>query len=80
MTLKAVSTNSHECVLSNLPLQHALRHDADLPRQGADIFGFNVDKQNNITYREWAPNAVEAYLIGDFSMAPPPSRRFYFDD
>jgi 1,4-alpha-glucan branching enzyme len=32
-------------------------------------FGLNVDKDGNVTYREWAPNAKEAYLIGDFSMS-----------
>lgn len=26
-----------------------------------------MDGNNNITYREWAPNAKEAFLIGDFS-------------
>jgi 1,4-alpha-glucan branching enzyme len=26
-----------------------------------------VDKDNNVVYREWAPNATEAYLIGEFS-------------
>lgn len=30
-------------------------------------FGFNVSANGEIVYREWAPNAVEAYLIGDFS-------------
>ena len=35
--------------------------------QGTEKFGFNVDKNNNITYREWAPNATQAFLIGDFS-------------
>ncbi|KAM0245972.1 hypothetical protein ACHAQJ_010390 [Trichoderma viride] len=35
--------------------------------KGTDIFGFNVDEKNNITYREWAPNAEQAYLIGDFN-------------
>ena len=28
-----------------------------------------MDKQNNITYREWAPNAAEAFLIGEFSIS-----------
>lgn len=28
--------------------------------------GFNVD-ENGIWYREWAPNAVKAFLFGDFS-------------
>ncbi|KAI8625886.1 alpha amylase [Xylariaceae sp. FL1651] len=35
--------------------------------RGAEIFGLNVDKDNNIVYREWAPNAVEASLVGDFN-------------
>lgn len=35
--------------------------------QGYKKFGLNVDAQNNIHYREWAPNAQQAYLIGDFS-------------
>ncbi|KIH94990.1 1,4-alpha-glucan branching enzyme [Sporothrix brasiliensis 5110] len=35
--------------------------------KGAEIFGLNVDKDNNITYREWAPNATQASLIGDFN-------------
>jgi len=35
--------------------------------QGFDKFGFNVDGNNTITYREWAPNAKEAFLIGDFN-------------
>lgn len=29
--------------------------------------GFQVDDQGGVRYREWAPNAVEARLIGDFS-------------
>ncbi|KAI9155323.1 1,4-alpha-glucan-branching enzyme [Paramyrothecium foliicola] len=35
--------------------------------KGTEKFGFNVDNNNNIVYREWAPNAAEAYLIGDFN-------------
>ncbi|KAL6852231.1 hypothetical protein J3F83DRAFT_764845 [Trichoderma novae-zelandiae] len=35
--------------------------------KGTDIFGFNVDEKNNVIYREWAPNAEEAYLVGDFN-------------
>lgn len=38
--------------------------------QGAEKFGFNVDADSNIVYREWAPNATAAYLIGDFSKIP----------
>jgi 1,4-alpha-glucan branching enzyme len=35
--------------------------------KGAEKFGFNIDRDNNITYREWAPNANQAFLVGDFS-------------
>ncbi|KAJ2897624.1 hypothetical protein MKZ38_004524 [Zalerion maritima] len=34
---------------------------------GASKFGLNADDKNNIVYREWAPNAKEAHLIGDFN-------------
>lgn len=30
-------------------------------------FGLNVGSKNQVTYREWAPNAKEAYLVGEFS-------------
>jgi 1,4-alpha-glucan branching enzyme len=30
-------------------------------------FGFNVGSNGEVVYREWAPNAKEAYLIGEFS-------------
>ncbi|KAF9518695.1 glycoside hydrolase family 13 protein [Hydnum rufescens UP504] len=30
-------------------------------------FGFNVEEDGTVLYREWAPNATEAYLIGDFN-------------
>jgi 1,4-alpha-glucan branching enzyme len=30
-------------------------------------FGFNIGPKNEVVYREWAPNATEAFLIGDFS-------------
>jgi hypothetical protein len=30
-------------------------------------FGLNVGKSGEVVYREWAPNAKQAYLIGDFS-------------
>jgi len=30
-------------------------------------FGFNVKEDATVIYREWAPNAIEAVLIGDFS-------------
>ncbi|KAH6656799.1 1,4-alpha-glucan-branching enzyme [Truncatella angustata] len=35
--------------------------------RGIEKFGFNVTKDNSIVYREWAPGATEAYLIGDFN-------------
>jgi len=34
--------------------------------RGYERFGFTVSK-TGITYREWAPNAKEAFLFGDFS-------------
>ncbi|KAF8622102.1 hypothetical protein AX15_007239 [Amanita polypyramis BW_CC] len=30
-------------------------------------FGLNVDETGTVTYREWASNAQEAYLIGEFN-------------
>jgi len=36
--------------------------------RGYERFGLNVGPNNEVTYREWAPNAVNANLIGDFSM------------
>lgn len=38
--------------------------------KGYEKFGFTVSSNGDITYREWAPNALRAYLIGDFSMSP----------
>ncbi|KAA8650383.1 1,4-alpha-glucan branching enzyme GLC3 [Aspergillus tanneri] len=35
--------------------------------RGYERFGLNVDANGNITYREWAPNALEAQLVGDFN-------------
>jgi 1,4-alpha-glucan branching enzyme len=35
--------------------------------KGYQRFGFNVLPNNDIVYREWAPSALRAYLIGDFS-------------
>ncbi|KAI9831241.1 MAG: 1,4-alpha-glucan-branching enzyme [Sarea resinae] len=35
--------------------------------RGFEKFGLNVLGNGDITYREWAPNATQAYLIGDFN-------------
>ncbi|KAG9128165.1 alpha-1,4-glucan branching enzyme [Ceratobasidium sp. 392] len=35
--------------------------------RGYEKFGLNVRPDNSIVYHEWAPNAVEASLIGDFN-------------
>ncbi|KAH0566028.1 1,4-alpha-glucan-branching enzyme [Trichoglossum hirsutum] len=35
--------------------------------RGFKRFGLNVQENGDITYREWAPNVVEASLIGDFN-------------
>ena len=31
-------------------------------------FGLNVQPDNSVIYREWAPNAISAALTGDFSL------------
>lgn len=36
--------------------------------EGYKYYGLNVnDSDNTITYREWAPNAIKAYLVGEFN-------------
>lgn len=35
--------------------------------KGYETFGFNVKSDNSVVYREWAPNAIEAALTGEFS-------------
>lgn len=35
--------------------------------KGYERFGLNVQPTGEIVYREWAPNAVEAQLVGDFN-------------
>ncbi|PGH16532.1 1,4-alpha-glucan-branching enzyme [Helicocarpus griseus UAMH5409] len=35
--------------------------------RGYERFGFNVKDNGDIEYREWAPNVVDAHLIGDFN-------------
>lgn len=36
--------------------------------KGYKYYGFNILEDNSVMYREWAPNAVTASLVGDFSM------------
>ncbi len=43
---------------------------SDAARKGADNFGLRVKDDNSIVYREWAPNAYQASLVGDFSTCP----------
>lgn len=35
--------------------------------KGIERYGFNVDAQGQVVYREWAPNATQAFLTGDFN-------------
>ncbi|KAK5676931.1 alpha-1,4-glucan branching enzyme [Elasticomyces elasticus] len=35
--------------------------------RGYELYGFLVAPDHTITYREWAPNALRAFLIGDFN-------------
>ncbi|RCH92382.1 alpha-1,4-glucan branching enzyme [Rhizopus stolonifer] len=35
--------------------------------KGHEYYGFNVLENNSVMYREWAPNAVTASLVGDFN-------------
>lgn len=35
--------------------------------KGYEYFGFHVQNDNSVIYREWAPNAAGASLIGEFS-------------
>lgn len=47
--------------------------DLDKFSQGGKKFGLNVQADNSVVYHEWAPNAIEASLIGDFSKFCHPS-------
>ena len=38
--------------------------------RGYEKYGLIVQPNGNILYREWAPNAAQAYVIGDFSRLP----------
>ncbi|KAF2146036.1 glycoside hydrolase family 13 protein [Aplosporella prunicola CBS 121167] len=50
-------------------IQSIDEHEGGLEKfsRGFEKFGFNVAENNDIVYREWAPNALRAYLIGDFN-------------
>lgn len=54
-------------------LPNLITTTAEHKTQGYERFGFNVLPNNDIVYREWAPNALRAYLVGDFSMMMYPS-------
>jgi 1,4-alpha-glucan branching enzyme len=45
------------------------KHEGGLAKfaEGYKDRGFQVDERNGVRYTEWAPGAVEARLIGDFS-------------
>lgn len=38
--------------------------------RGYEQYGFHVHENGDVTYQEWAPNAKQAYLIGEFSTLP----------
>lgn len=42
--------------------------------QGYKTMGLNIKPDNSVVYREWAPNAKEAVLTGDFSKSGLPRR------
>ncbi|BEI85513.1 hypothetical protein CcaverHIS002_0509140 [Cutaneotrichosporon cavernicola] len=45
------------------------QHEGGLDKfsQGYKTLGFTIDDKGGVTYREWAPGATEARLIGDFN-------------
>lgn len=45
------------------------QHEGGLEKfsRGYEKFGFTFAENGDITYREWAPNATQAFLIGDFN-------------
>ncbi|PWN29018.1 glycoside hydrolase [Jaminaea rosea] len=48
--------------------------------EGYRRFGFQVDDSQNVTYREWAPGAQSASLIGDFNNWNRDSHKMSRDD
>ena len=48
--------------------------------KGYDKFGFNKKSDGSIVYREWAPAACSAFLIGDFNQWSPESHPMQKDD
>ncbi|KAI9822880.1 MAG: alpha-1,4-glucan branching enzyme [Thelocarpon impressellum] len=43
--------------------------------RGFEKFGFNVHENGDITYREWAPNATQAFLIDGWNREATPLKR-----
>lgn len=45
------------------------QHEGGLAKfsEGYKTMGLQVDSEGGVRYKEWAPNATEARLIGDFS-------------
>lgn len=51
-------------------IQFIDKHEGGLDKfsKSYKTFGMNLDSATgNVVYREWAPNAIAAHLIGDFS-------------
>ena len=71
---RALPLFPHPAHLSANHLSPRLSSPADLPPPGdvSSVYrlqGFQVLKDNSILYREWAPGAERAFLIGDFSQS-----------
>ncbi|KAG0132953.1 glycoside hydrolase superfamily [Tuber indicum] len=59
----------HRFSKANEWIQKLNNHEGGLKEfsKGYEKFGINVARNGTITYREWAPNAVNANFIGDFN-------------
>ncbi|PWW74916.1 glycoside hydrolase family 13 protein [Tuber magnatum] len=59
----------HRFSKANEWIQKLNSHEGGLKEfsKGYEKFGINVARDGTITYREWAPNAVNANFIGDFN-------------